>query len=224
MCLRVIGNYGMNSRPNPKQDQTHMNFSRHAQMKNENPYLPPTSQKIKTIFYFFLIRFLYKPLNYYFKSFLKLLKLIEIRLVKKINWGNFSSPTQWYFTLSLTLIFADKNVKKDNLSLRQSLFRTIPLSNDCIQNVRRMVVHDRCNCFFHRRHCIFPWRFRWRMFFALLPARRPVDDQEPWGLWGDEVRFGVLTLAQIINVYRLQRESTVSLLAVHVKAPSRFMG
>ena len=46
----VIGNFGMNFRPGPKQDRT-----QDPQMKNGNPRLLPTSQKIKTIFDFFLI-------------------------------------------------------------------------------------------------------------------------------------------------------------------------
>ena len=42
----------MNFRPGPKQDQTHK-LPQISQMKNGNPPLLPTSQKIKTIFDFY---------------------------------------------------------------------------------------------------------------------------------------------------------------------------
>ena len=48
-CLMVIGNYGINFRPDPKRLQTHF-----LKWKNEKPRLLPTSQKIFTFFDFFL--------------------------------------------------------------------------------------------------------------------------------------------------------------------------
>ena len=55
MCLRVIGNYGMNFRPGLIWLQDSHKVPRRPQMKNGNPRLLHSSQKIKTYFYFFLI-------------------------------------------------------------------------------------------------------------------------------------------------------------------------
>ena len=45
---RVIGNYGMNFRPNPKRDRTHINFRKFLKWKMET--LVFSYQKIRTIF------------------------------------------------------------------------------------------------------------------------------------------------------------------------------
>ena len=51
MCLRVIGNYGMNFTGPDSHQLAHK-----PQMKNGHPRLLPTSQKNKTIFDFFPIK------------------------------------------------------------------------------------------------------------------------------------------------------------------------
>ena len=102
MCLRVIGNYGMNFRPNPKHDRTRINFLKFLKWKMETLVFSLPLKKSKLFLIFFLLVFMEDESRMRVAGFMK--TIFDFFLIS-FHGRRKQDASSWIYELNYTLFF-----------------------------------------------------------------------------------------------------------------------